>query len=102
MLGWYCSDPVRIEFLSAAASLPSFDDLPDGTVSLERQAATELELIESLLNQGGFYYLHSTNPEYYQSLGVVEKLVYLCRHFLDLHPMFRRMNTTDQMGRNAQ
>ena len=91
MLGWYCSDPVRIEFISTAAALPSFDDLPEGTVSLAQQAATELELIESLLNQGSLYYLHSTDPRYYQSLGVVEKLVYLCRHFFDLHPMFLRV-----------
>jgi hypothetical protein len=89
MIGWYCSDPVRIEFQTPDAGLPRFDDLSGDTVSLEHQAATELEMIEDLLNQRRLYYLHSTDPEYYRSLGVVEKLVYLCRHFLDLHPLFR-------------
>jgi hypothetical protein len=71
--GWFCSDPLPIGFVRTSSALPSFED-DDGITSLERQVATELEMIENLLNRRGVYYLHSTDPGVYRGLRPLNNL----------------------------
>jgi hypothetical protein len=85
--GWYRSEPIRVEFLSAASAIPSFDDIPHSVTSLEQRVEEELELLADLLNQDGAYDLFSANPAYLRSLEGFARFIYLCRHFFDVQPM---------------